>query len=131
MSTQICQIKVFGYKFDYYEPVFSYIDREQEDEFVDKWGIPTGYYDFQSWKNTKPYKNSCLAYISDGMCAEYKYFGYIKQVTYVDNTHGDYFWEINPRFDEWIMERTKPNLELLTQRKFDTEPQLFDFKHYS
>ena len=65
------------------------------------------------------------------MNGDYKYFGYIRRVTHIEDTHGSSFWEIEPRFDDWVMKSTKRNLQLLTQRKFDIEPQLYTFDHYS
>lgn len=129
MSIQACRISLYGYKFDFYEPIFKDIPIDIEGEYVDVWGIPTGYYDLQYWKNTKPYQNSCLVYISDGMNADYKYIGYLKSATYIENTLGDPFWETTPRFDEWVMKRTKPNIEMILRKELG-EPQLFTFDHY-
>ena len=132
MSTQICKIKGYGYKFNYSEQLFNFIDKDNEFDFLEVIGKNFSYYDFRDWqspdkKNLEP----LLAVITDGMCGEYKYVLFIEEVHYINNTHWDDYWEINPRFDDWVKEITKNRIECFLQRKLDEEPQMFSFTHYS
>lgn len=132
MSTQICKIKGYGYKFNYNEQLFNFIDKDIEPDFLEVIGKNFSYYDFRDWqspdkKNLEP----LLAVITDGMCGEYKYVLFIEEVHYINNTHWDDFWEINPRFDDWVIDCAKKKIETFLQRKLDIEPQMFSFKHYS
>ena len=90
------------------------------------------YYDFRDWQNQdKKNLEPLLAVITDGMCGEYKYVLFIEEVHYINNTHWDDYWEIHPRFDDWVKELTKEKIECFLQRKLDEEPQMFSFTHYS
>lgn len=132
MSTQICKIKGYGYKFNYKEQLFSFLNEDDEYDFLDVIGKNFSYYDFRDWqspdkKNLEP----LLAVITDGMCGEYKYVLFIEEAHYINNTHWDDYWEINPRFDDWVKEIAKKRIECFLQRKLDTEPQMFKFEHWS
>ena len=133
MSTQVCKIKGYGYKFSYDTLLFSYIDdKDKEWDFLDVINKEFSYYDFRDWQNQdKKNKEPLLAVIIDGMCGEYKYVLYIEEVKYVNNTHFDDYWEIHPRFDDWVKERAKDKIETFLQRKIDQEPRIFEFEHWS
>lgn len=132
MSIQICKIKGYGYKFDYKEQLFSFLNEDDEHDFLNVIGKNFSYYDFRDWQNQdKKNLEPLLAVITDGMCGEYKYVLFIEEVHYIENTMCDDYWEINPRFDEWVKENAQQKIETFLQRKFDEEPQMFSFKHYS
>ena len=131
MSVQICEIRGYGYKFEFSDNLFSFINDDKESDFLDVINKNFSYYDFRDWqsqdkKNLEP----LLAVITDGMCGEYKYVLYIEQVKYIENTHSDNFWKINPLFNEHIKEYAKQNIETFLQRKMNKEPQMFEFKHW-
>lgn len=132
MSTQICKIRGYGYKFSYNDQLFSFISKgDDEHDFLNIINKNFGYYTFRDWQNQdKKNKEPLLAVITDGMGGEYKYVLYIENAHYVDNSHYDEYWEINPRFDDWVKERAKDKIEIFLQRKLDSEPQMFDFKHW-
>ena len=132
MSTQVCKIKGYGYKFNYNETLFSFLDEDSEYDFLEVIGKNFSYYEFRDWqsqdkKNLEP----LLAVITDGMCGEYKYVLYIEEVHYIENTHGDDYWEINPRFDNYVKEYAQKHIETFLKRKLDIEPQMFKFEHWS
>lgn len=131
MSTQICKIRGYGYKFDYKEQLFPFLKEDDEYDFLNVINKNFNYYSFRDWQcQDKKKIEPLLAVIIDGMGGEYKYVLYIEEVHYVDNTHFDDYWEIHPRFDDWVKERAKDKIELFLQRKLDREPQMFDFKHW-
>lgn len=132
MSIQICKIKGYGYKFDYKEQLFSFLNEDDEHDFLNVIGKNFSYYDFRDWQNQdKKNLEPLLAVITDGMCGEYKYVLFIEEVHYIENTICDDYWKINPRFDEWVKENAQQKIETFLQRKLDIEPQMFSFKHYS
>ena len=132
MSTQICKIKGFGYKFDYDEPLFSFIpDKDKEYDFLDIVNKNFGYYSFRNYRHNDSPDKRLLSVVIDGMGGEYKYVLYIEKVEYVDNTHFDDYWELECRCDDWVKERAKNWIETFLQRKLDTEPQMFEFKHWN
>lgn len=133
MSTQICKIIGYGYKFDYKSPIFSFIDNiDTEYDFLDVIGKNFSYYQFRDWQcQDKNDLEPLLAVISDGMNGEYKYVLFIQNAHYIDNTHFDDYWEISPRFDDFVKDYAKNKIETFLQRKLDKEPQMFDFKHWS
>ena len=48
MSTQVCKIKGYGYKFNYNETLFSFLDKDDEYDFLEVIGKDFSYYDFKS-----------------------------------------------------------------------------------
>ena len=131
MSIQICKIRGYGYKFSYDTQLFSFLSKDDEHDFLNVINKNFNYFSFRNWQNQD--KNNIeplLAVIVDGMGGEYKYVLYIENVHYVDNTHFDDYWEINPRFDDWVKERAKDKIEMFLQRKLDEKPQMHNFKHF-
>ena len=80
----------------------------------------------QDKKNIEP----LLAVVIDGMDGEYKYVVYIENAHYIENTLGDAYWDINPRFDDWVKDNAQEKIEIFLQRKLDRKPQMFDFEHW-
>lgn len=132
MSTQACKIRGYGYKFNYKDNIFSFIkDADIEYDYLNIIGKNFSYYDFRDWqsqdkKNIEP----LLAVVIDGMDGEYKYVIYIENAHYIENTLGDAYWDINPRFDNWVKDRAQKKIEIFLQRKLDRKPQMFDFEHW-
>jgi hypothetical protein len=129
MSVQACLIKGIGYKFDYYEPLFSFIsDHNEEFNFIEAIGIHQSYYTLRDNKN---FNKPCFGIITDGMNSKYKYVLYITEASYILNTHGESFWLNTYRNDDFIKGYTQENIETILRRKLDIEPQEFVFEHYS
>lgn len=127
MSVQICEIRGYGYKFEYSDNLFSFINDDKECDFLDVINKNFSYYQFRDYQDKQ---KPLLAVVIDGMNGEYKYCLYIEQVKYIENTHFDNFWKINPLFNEYVKEYTKQNIETFLQRKMNKEPQMFEFKHW-
>lgn len=132
MSTQACKIRGYGYKFNYKDNIFSFIkDADIEYDYLNIIGKNFSYYDFRDWqsqdkKNIEP----LLVVIIDGMNGEYKYVVYVENAHYIENTLGDAYWDINPRFDDWVKDRAQEKIEIFLQKKLDRKPQMFDFEHW-
>jgi hypothetical protein len=132
MSTQVCKIRGYGYKFNYKDNIFSFIkDADIEYDYLNIIGKNFSYYDFRDWqsqdkKNIEP----LLAVVIDGMNGEYKYVIYVENAHYIENTLGDAYWDINPRFDDWVEDNAQEKIEIFLQRKLDRKPQMFDFEHW-
>lgn len=128
MSVQGCLIRIFGYKFNYDELLFSHItDDEKEYDFIDVIGMDTGYYELQ--KNGSSEKG-LLKIIIDGMNGEYKYVGFITEASYIMNTHYDEYWRHTYRNDDFIKKYAKEKIETLLGKKLG-EPKEYVFEHYS
>jgi len=128
MSTQACSIRIFGYKFDYKDLLFSHInDNGQEYDFVDIIGMDIGYYELRDMGSSD---KGLLKIIIDGMCGEYKYVGFITEASYILNTHGDDYWRNTFRNDNFIKEYAKSKIQTLLGRELG-EPQEYVFEHYS
>lgn len=129
MSTQVCRIKGFGYKFDGNEKLFDFLKDEDDEEynFLDVIGLEASYYDFKKQSDSN---EPNLKVITDGMCGEYKYVMFVDEVSYIENTHGDSFWVRKFRSDKWIKDYAKSKIETLLGRKLG-EPKEWDFQHYS
>lgn len=129
MSTQVCLISGYGYKFDYNTPLFSFInDIDQEYDFLDVTGLTSGYYDLQDSISDR--KKSKLAVIVDGMCGGYKYVMYITSASYVSNTHFGDPWHREFRNDDYIRNYCKQNIETLLIKPLG-DPKEFTFEHWS
>lgn len=133
MSIQACKIRGYGYKFNYKDNIFSFIkDADIEYDYLNIIGKNFSYYDFRDWqsqdkKNIEP----LLAVVIDGMNGEYKYVVYVENAHYIENTLGDAYWDIYPRFDDWVKDHAQEKIEIFLQRKLDRKPQMFDFENWS
>lgn len=138
MSVQACRIRGFGYKFNYDEPLFSFIKGEDEEEMFDNeydficvLGVNFSYYDMYDTPSDK--KKPKLMVVTDGMNGDFKAVMFVTQVIDMFDTHGFYEqgWIRDFKDDEWLRERAKENIETFLQRKLDREPVELDFEHYS
>lgn len=130
MSMQICRIRGIGYKFNYEDLPFSFLDNEdKEHDFLNVINRNLSYYSLRDMKINE--NESLIGMVTDGMGGTYKYILVVTEATYVDNTHYDDYWQNKFRNDEYVREYAKQNIETFLQRKMDIEPQEFEFLHYS
>ena len=138
MSVQACRIRGFGYKFDYKEPLFSFIKGEDEEEifdneynFTEVLGVNFGYYDMHDTPSDR--EKAKLMVVTDGMNGYFKAVLYITQVIDMYDTSGcyDQGWIRDFRNDDYIRKCAKEHIETFLQRKLDREPVELDFEYYS
>lgn len=126
MSIQVSRVKGIGYKFNYEEPLFSFIkDNDKEYDFIDIIGLNYSYYSAK--KDNRDDSN--LKIITDGMNGEYKYVLFLEEASYIDNSHGDSYWCKKYKYDNHTKKYAKENIETLLQRELGN-PIEFDFQHY-
>jgi hypothetical protein len=129
MSTQVCRVKGYGYKFDYSENIFSFIDdKDIEFDFIDIVGLYGSYYSLRDSNKTDCESNIMI--FNDGMCREYKYVIYVTEASYIENSHGDERWVRRFRNDNFIRTYAKSHIETLLQRKDIGYPIEVDFDHW-
>ena len=126
MSIQVSRVKGIGYKFNYEEPLFSFIkDKDKEYDFIDIIGLNYSYYSVK--KDNRDDSN--LKIITDGMDGEYKYVLFLEEASYIDNSHGDSYWCKKYKYDNHTKKYAKEHIETLLQRELGDLME-FDFQHY-
>lgn len=129
MSTQACNIKGYGYKFNYDDLLFEHIkDLDLEYDLLEVIALNGSYYNTRDLKGGD--RVSPLRVYSDGMNGEFKYVLYVTEAHYIENTHGDNYWKNKYRNDDYVKKYAKQHIETFLNRKIDRDIENVDFEYW-